>query len=99
MRSTKSNEYTDLSAKQQRIDLRTTPKVKDILTYAAQLTGVSLSTFMTQAAYEIAQKIIAAQEILTLTPDERDRFLSLLKKPKRPNATLKSAMQKYLNEK
>ncbi len=93
-----SNEYSDLSTKQQRIDLRTTSKIKNILTYAAQLAGVSISTFMTQAAYEKAQKIIETQDMLTLNNEERDRFLSLLEKPAKPNAALKSAMREYLRK-
>ena len=68
-----SNEYTDPSPRQRRIDLRTTSKGK-------------------------AQKIIETQDVLTLNNGERDRFLSLLEKPAKPNTTLKSAMREYLRK-
>ncbi len=82
--------------KQKRIDLRTTARIKNILTRAAELAGVSISTFMTQAAYEKAKKIISMHEIITLSDMERDQFLSILEKPAKPNAKLKAAMQEYL---
>jgi uncharacterized protein (DUF1778 family) len=85
------------SFKQERIVLRTTPKVKSALAYAAELTGAaSMSAFMIEAAYEKAKSIIKENEVITLNDHERDRFLSLLEKPAKPNARLKQAMKKYL---
>lgn len=93
-----TTQHVNEQAKLQRIDLRTTAKVKNTLTYAAELAGVSMSTFLVEAAYEKAQNLIKKQEALLLSDNERDRFLALLERPAKPNTRLKHAMQKYLGK-
>lgn len=92
--SKRSNE----AIKQQRIDLRTTSKIKSTLERAAELTGSSLTTFMVEASYEKAKHLIKESEIIILSDRERDRFLSLLENPNRKaNTKLKNAMRHYLS--
>lgn len=83
--------------KQQRIDLRTTSKIKNILANAAELKGTSISAFMIEASYEKARMVIKENEVITLPDTERNRFLALLERPAKPNAQLKQAMKKYLS--
>lgn len=84
------------SAKLQRIDLRTTATIKITLAQAAELAGLSVSSFLIEAAYEKAKSLIREQEILRLADVERDRFLILLDRKPKPVAKLKTAMKKYL---
>lgn len=81
--------------KQERIDLRTTKEVKDLLIRAATLSRVSISSFLLEAACERAKHVIAKEESLILSDYERDRFLELLESPQKPNPRLKKAMQHY----
>lgn len=82
--------------KLERIDFRITSKIKQALNYAAELSGVSLSTFLIEAAQEKAAHVIHEQELLVLTNKERNRFLALLESPPKPAAKLKIAMRRYL---
>ncbi len=85
------------SLKSERIDIRLTQEVKDVLTRAAQLAKQPLSTFLIESAYEKASKLISEQEQLILSNEERDKFLTLLDNPPIPNEKAKIAMQKFLS--
>lgn len=84
--------------KLQRIDLRTSGKVKDVLNLAAELCGLSMSRFLIEAAYEKAKNLINAHETIKLSQAERDNFLLLLEKKPKANTQLKTAMKKYLSQ-
>lgn len=85
------------SLKSERIDVRLTQEMKDVLTRAANLTRQPLSIFLVESAYEKANKIISEQEQLMLSNEERDRFLTLLDNPSVPNKKAKAAMRKFLS--
>ena len=84
--------------KSERIDLRLTQEVKEILARAAHLARQPLSAFLIESAYEKANKLIAEQERLILSNEERDKFLALLDNPPMPNEKAKAAMRKFLNK-
>lgn len=88
---------TTKSLKSERIDLRLTQEVKEVLTRAANLARQPLSTFLIESAYEKANKLISEQERLMLSNEERDKFLALLDNPSMPNDKAKVAMQKFLS--
>lgn len=83
-------------AKMKRIDLRVTSQIKTTLANAAELTGLSLSAFLIETAYERARNLIKEEEILKLSDAERDKLLLLLERKPKPAAKLKAAMLKYL---
>lgn len=89
---------TSHKAKLERIDLRTTAKIKSTLAYAAELSGISMSNFLIEAACEKATQLIQEQELLVLTNKERDKFLTLLETSPDPVPKLKVAMQQYLSK-
>lgn len=89
---------TTKSLKSERIDLRLTQEVKDLLTRAAQLARQPLSTFLIESAYEKANQLISEQEQLRLSNEERDKFLALLDNPPQPNETAQAAMRKFLSQ-
>ena len=47
-----------------------------------------VSGFMLQNAYEAARKVVAGQDIITLSDRDRDAFLSALENPPEPTQAL-----------
>lgn len=75
----------------ERIDLRTTSTVKTAIQRAADRLGLTLSAFISQKAYEAAQRVLS-EETLILSDRDRDLFLAALEGPPAPNAELKKLL-------
>ena len=73
----------------ERIDLRTTRKVKERIQQAARQLGTSVSSFIILHAYEAAQRTLWQDDVVTLSDRERDRFLALLRKAPKPTPALR----------
>ena len=71
-----------------RINLRTSPEAKALIERAAAIMGSTVSGFMLQNAYEAARKVVAGQDIITLSDRDRDAFLSALENPPEPTQAL-----------
>jgi len=83
-----------LALKQDRIEIRTNYEVKSLIQKAADAVGVTLTSFVTQQAYEAAKKVLAERESLMLDDRERDQFLALVDSPPKANKALKSLFKK-----
>ena len=77
----------------ERIDLRTSPEIKELIVRAALTSGVSLSAFLIACAQDRARQILAESETLTFSPRDWDAALDNADKP-RPK--LEAAAQAYL---
>lgn len=82
-------------AMSERINLRTNTEIKNLLTRAAAARGLSLSTFLLEAAQKAAQSILKEQEQITLSPRDWEKFAELLDDDAPPNAKLQNAMCKF----
>lgn len=71
-----------------RINLRTSPEAKALIERAAAMMGSTVSSFMLQNAYEAASRLIAQQEVLTLSDRDRNAFLHALENPPKPTPAL-----------
>ena len=71
-----------------RINLRTSPEAKALIERAASIMGSTVSSFMLQNAYEAARRLVAEQEMLTLSDRDRDAFLNALENPPEPTQAL-----------
>lgn len=83
--------------KLQRIDVRASKEMKEVLVQAAAIKGISLSSFLLSIAYEYARNLIAETEQIKLNKEERNRFLGLLENQV-ASKELQVAMKKYLRE-
>ncbi len=81
-----------------RINITTTREIKSTLSRAAVLSHQSISAFLLEAAFERANRVLKEYETITLSKEERDRFLALLETSDEPNEVLKAAMSEYLEE-
>ena len=87
---------TTVSNPYERIDLRTSPEIKELIVRAAATTGLSLSAFLIASAQERAIQILAESEALSLTPRDWDAFFAALDNTDKPRPKLASAASEYL---
>jgi uncharacterized protein (DUF1778 family) len=76
-----------------RINLRTSPEAKALIERAAAIMGSTVSGFMLQNAYEAATRVVAQQEVITLSDRDRDAFLAMLDNPPEPTQALIDLMR------
>jgi len=77
-----------------RLALRLSAHDRERLDRAAALAGLPLATFVRTAAMREADRTVAAQTAVTLSPEESRRFLAALAKPFEPNLALRRALKK-----
>ncbi|AFT76830.1 DUF1778 domain-containing protein [Alteromonas macleodii] len=77
-----------------RIELKTTPTVKQVLEMAADLKGISLTAFMLSIAQEKAQQVIESSHVTRLTRDSWDALDRAMAKPAEPTAELRALMKR-----
>ena len=76
----------------ERCYLRLSIDDKRLVQYAAQLSGVSLASFIRQVAVREAEKVIEQDKIVYLTAQESRELLEAIDRPFAPNAKLQEAM-------
>lgn len=84
--------------KEKRIDLRVSNEQKELLERAAQLRGMSLSTYLLSNCLTAAQTDLELHQKLVLSDRDRDLFLGLLANPPKPEKSLREAMKKFQEE-
>lgn len=67
-----------------RLNIRTKASIKAAIEKAAELSGMDLSTFTTNAALLRAQDVIAAHERTVLAPVDHAAFFDALERPGAP---------------
>ncbi len=82
-------------SKNQRLDVRVNATSKQLFARGAEISGVTMSTFVLEAATHRAKEIIQEQETLTLNDRARDAFMDALAKPPSPNEALRRAAKQF----
>jgi uncharacterized protein (DUF1778 family) len=80
----------------ERIDLRTSAEIKNLIVRAAATAGLSVSAFLISAAQERAKQVLAESEMITLSPPDWEAFFQTLDEIDKPRPKLKAAMDRYL---
>lgn len=86
---------------QERIDLRTSHEIKELIVRAAATTGQTVSAFLIGAAQERAKQVLSQSEMLTLSPRDWEAFFDALDQVDQPRPKLEAAMkrhQEWLNQ-
>jgi uncharacterized protein (DUF1778 family) len=78
-----------------RIEARIAPDALAIVRRAAEIQGRSVSDFVVAAAHEAAQKTVAEVEIIQLSREAQEQFISLLLNPSPPSAALMRALDRH----
>jgi uncharacterized protein (DUF1778 family) len=79
----------------ERIDLRTSPEIKELIVRAASTAGLSVSAFLLGAAQERARQILADSEMLTLTARDWKAFAQALDNADKPRPKLSAAIKRH----
>ena len=79
----------------ERIDLRTSPEIKELIVRAASTAGMSVSAFLLGAAQERARQILAEQETMTLTSRDWNAFATALDNADKPRPKLSAALKRH----
>src|SRR3990172_454247 len=78
-----------------RIDLRTSPEIKELIVRAASTAGMSVSAFLLGTAQERARQILAESEMITLTSRDWNAFVQALDNADKRRPKLSAAMKRY----
>jgi uncharacterized protein (DUF1778 family) len=79
--------------KQARMEFKTTQDTKDILSEAALLSGLDLTSFVIGIAEEKARKVIMQHQSLNLNKAEQQRLFDVLINPPAPSDSLKALLR------
>lgn len=79
----------------ERIDLRTTPEIKELIVRAASSAGLSVSAFLLGTAQERAKQILAESEMITLTSRDWNAFAKALDNTDKPRPKLSAAIERH----
>ena len=84
-----------MTARQSRIDIRTTTDAKKLIETAASYMGLTASSFILETVVERASSILNRAQHITLNESQSKRFLELLDNPPEPHQNLKKLFQKH----
>ncbi|MBK6638634.1 MAG: DUF1778 domain-containing protein [Rhodocyclaceae bacterium] len=79
----------------ERIDLRTSPEIKELIIRAATTAGMSVSAFLLGTAQERAKQILADTEMMTLSSRDWSAFANALDNTDKPRPKLSAAMKRH----
>lgn len=79
----------------ERIDLRTSPEIKELIVRAATTAGMSVSAFLLGTAQERAKQILADTEMMTLSSQDWTAFAKALDNVDKPRPKLSAAMKRH----
>jgi uncharacterized protein (DUF1778 family) len=81
-----------------RIEARLAPEALSIVRRAAELQGRSVSDFVVSAAQEAARKTVAEVEVIRLSRQAQERFITLLLNPPPPTDALLRALKRHRSQ-
>ena len=84
-----------MTAKDARVDIKTTRAAKEALERAAHILGTTLSAFILDCATTKAREILATAHLIRLTHEESERFITSLQNPPKANEKLKKLFKKH----
>ncbi|MEG2442115.1 MAG: DUF1778 domain-containing protein [Acinetobacter sp.] len=76
----------------ERINVRSTVYAKNIIEQAANLLGLSVSSFMIQSSFERAKELLKSNHELKVNNVDRDMLMNLLENPRPANDEMKNLM-------
>lgn len=81
--------------RQERISLRLSPQSKRKLERAAAYADKTLTDFVVDVALQEADAVVREHEVISLNPEEWERFQELLLNPPEPNGKLQKALEEH----
>lgn len=72
-----------------RLGLRTTPQQEAVLRRAAEVSHKSMTDFILDSAYQVAEQTLLDQRLFMLTGNQAELLLDMLDRPEQDNEGLK----------
>lgn len=94
---TQSLSNVSVASKVARIEIKTSPEVKQLLEQAARSVGVNLSAFIIGQAQENARRIMAETSLIRLNTEAWAILEGALQEPAPPTAALKDLIRRNRN--
>ena len=76
----------------ERINIRSTVDAKNVIEQAANLLGLSVSSFMLQSSFERAKELLKSNYELKVNNADRDMLMNILENPRPANDEMKKSM-------
>ena len=76
----------------ERINVRSTVYAKNVIEQAANLLGLSVSSFMIQSSFERAKELLKSNHELKVNNADRDMLMNMLENPRPANDEMKKLM-------
>ena len=86
---------TAISQANERIDLRTSSEIKELIVRAASTAGMSVSAFLLGTAQDRARQILAEREMVMLTARDWNAFAKALDNTDKPRPKLSAAIRHH----
>ena len=83
------------AVKESRLNIRCDSHMRELLERAATYSHVSISEFVLSNALASAERVVQANERITLNPEDFQAFLAALDSPAKPNAALQRAFDRH----
>ena len=83
------------TVKESRLNIRCDFRARELLNKAATYSHVSISEFVLSHALASAEKVVQANESITLQPEDFHAFLAALDVQTQPNPALKKAFTRH----
>ena len=81
--------------KGERLEARISNEQKRLFKRAAELQGSTLTDFVVSSLQSVAMKIVQDYEVMALSGQDREMFVSALLEPTLPSGRLKKALKRY----
>lgn len=85
----------NITVKESRLNIRCNGHARELLDKAATYAHVSVSEFVLSHALASAEKVVQANESITLKPEDFRAFLKALDGPTKANPALKKAFKRH----
>jgi uncharacterized protein (DUF1778 family) len=85
--------HIETEPKSERIDIRTTPRVKRALQDAASVTSKTVSEFLLDSALTRAAEVLADRRLFLLDDDQWEEFMTALDAPSPPMPRLEKLLR------
>lgn len=82
-------------SRSERLEMRLSARQKTLIGEAAELSGVSTTQFVVQAAVRQARRVLQEDEMLRISQRDREVLIDALMSPPEPSDTLKAAWKDY----
>ena len=89
------NDMPPATTTNERIDLRTSPEIKELIVRAASTAGLSVSAFLLGAAQDRAKQVLNEAELISLMATDWTLFFSALENADKPRPRLAKAMTRH----